>query len=204
MHTQEDTLKILNCDKSTLSRYVKKGKLDRQKVGRKTYYEEYQVATLVKEIEDNKAKVGIEIKVREKIEIPQEVKSAIHDVSGGDNLTAVGYEYLSMATNDLINLGIYEECDKQILVLYALSSQNYFKYLKSADENDCMITSDSGITAIHPHFKVAQHHEKQMLNYMDRLGLNPLSRLKFDIKEEEEKLEDSIFDMDTKEEDFEI
>ena len=186
MHTQEDTLKILNCDKSTLSRYVKKGKLDREKKGRKTYYCEYQVASLIKEIEENKAKVGIEIKVRERIEIPQDVQSAIRDVSGGDNLTAVGYDYLSTATNDLINLGIYEECDKQILVLYALSSQNYFKYLKSADENNCMITSYSGITSIHPHFKVAQHHEKQMMVYMDRLGLNPLARIKFDIKEEVE------------------
>lgn len=187
MHTHKDTLKILGCSKMTLSRYVKDGKLERVKKGNRAFYDEHEVAALVKDIESNKIKVGIEIKPKEKIEIPQEVKSAIRDVSGGDNLTAVGYEYLSMATNDLINLGIYEDCDKQILVLYALSSQNYFKYLKSADENDCMITSDSGITAIHPHFKVAQHHEKQMLNYMDRLGLNPLSRLRFDIQEDKPK-----------------
>ena len=186
MHTQEDTLKILGCDKSTLSRYVKKGKLTREKQGRKTFYNEHQVAVLVKEIEDNKKKLGIEIKEKEQILIPKEIKTEIANVSGGDNLTAIGYEYLSVATNDLMNLGLYEKCDKQILILYALSSQNYFKYLHSANDNDCTITSDSGITAIHPHFKVAQHHEKQMLNYMDRLGLNPLARLKFEIQEEKE------------------
>ena len=181
MHTHGDTLKILNCSKMTLSRYVNSGQLTKQKKGRKTFYDEHEVAALVKEIENNKVKVGIEVKPKEKIELPLEVETAISKSSSRDNLTAVGYECLSIATNDLINLGLYEECDKQILVLYAISSQNYFKYLHSADKNDCLITSDSGITSIHPHFKVAQHHEKQMLNYMDRLGLNPLSRQKFTI-----------------------
>ena len=169
----------------TLSRYVKDGKLTKVKKGRSTYYDEYEVATLVKEIEENKKKVGIEIKPREKIELPQDVKNDIANVSSAENLTEVGYEYLSNATNDLINLGLYEECDKQILVMYALSCQNYFKYLHSANENDCTITNDMGTTTVHPHFKVAQHHEKQMLNYMDRLGLNPLARQKFEIKEKE-------------------
>lgn len=187
MHTHTDTLKILNCSKMTLSRYVASGELTKVKKGRKTFYDEHEVAALVREIDNNKKRVGIEIKPKEKIEIPEDVKSEIKNVSGGDNLTAVGYEYLSIATDDLINLGLYDSCDKQILVLYALSSQNYFRYLLSADENDCIITSDSGITAIHPHFKVAQHHEKQMLNYMDRLGLNPLSRQKFEIKELQKK-----------------
>lgn len=201
MHSQSDALKILNCNKSTLSRYVKKGKLTRENKGRKTYYCEHQVAELSREINSNKIKVGIKIKPKQKIELPQEVKNAVDNISGGDNLKAVGYEYLSTATNDLMDLGLYDKCDKQILVLYALSCQNYFKYLYSADENDCLITSDSGITSVHPHFKVAQHHEKQMLNYMDRLGLNPLSRQKFTIKEEEEVI-DSIFD--TKENNEEI
>ena len=193
MHTQEETLKILGCDKSTLSRYVKRGKLEREKKGRKTYYDEHEVAALVIEIESNKKKVGIEIKPKEKIELPADVKTEIANVSSSENLTAVGYEYLSIATKDLIDLGLYEECDKQILVLYALSCQNFFKYLHSADENDCTITSDTGITSVHPHFKVAQHHEKQMLNYMDRLGLNPLARQKFDIQEKKEN--SSIMDI---------
>jgi len=186
MHTQQDALKILGCSKMTLSRYVKDGKIDRVKKGRKTFYDEHQVAALVTEIENNKKKVGIQVKPKEKIEIPDYAKKDIANVSSSENLTAVGYEYLSIATNDLIDLGLYDKCDKQILVLYAIASQNYFKYLHSANENDCTITSDSGITSIHPHFKVAQHYEKQMLNYMDRLGLNPLARQKFDIKEEKE------------------
>ena len=194
MHTHSDTLKILNCSKMTLSRYVASGELTKVKKGRKTFYNEHEVAALVLEIEANKKKVGIKIKPKEKIELPNELETKIKNVSGGENLTAVGYEYLSIATNDLMDLGLYDKCDKQILVLYALSCQNYFKYLRSADDNDCLITSDSGMTTVHPHFKVAQHHEKQMLNYMDRLGLNPLSRQKFEIKEEE-KVIDSIFDI---------
>lgn len=187
MHTHSDTLKILNCSKMTLSRYVASGELIKVKKGRKTFYDEHEVAALVKEIESNKKKVGIEIKPKEKIDIPDILKTDLANVSSSENLTEVGYEYLSTATNDLMDLGLYDKCDKQILVLYALSCQNYFKYLHSANENDCLITSDSGITSVHPHFKVAQHHEKQMLNYMDRLGLNPLSRQKFEIKEPEKK-----------------
>ena len=87
MHTHKDTLKILGCSKMTLSRYVKDGKLERVKKGNRAFYDEHEVAALVKDIESNKIKVGIEIKPKEKIEIPQEVKSAIRDVSGGDNLT---------------------------------------------------------------------------------------------------------------------
>jgi len=187
MHTHTDTLKILNCSKMTLSRYVASGELTKVKKGRKTFYDEHEVAALVKEIEINKKKVGIEIKPKQKIEIKENVKRDIENVSSIENMTSVGYEYLAIVTNDLMDLGLYDKCDKQILVMYALSCQNYFKYLLSANENDCLITSDSGITTVHPHFKVAQHHEKQMLNYMDRLGLNPLSRQKFEIKEEEKK-----------------
>ena len=177
----------------TLSRYVASGELTKVKKGRSTYYDEHEVAALVKEIENNKKKVGIEIKPKEKIGLPEDIKNDIANVSSAENLTSVGYEYLSIATNDLMDLGLYEKCDKQILVMYALSCQNYFKYLYSADENDCLITNDAGTTTVHPHFKVAQHHEKQMLNYMDRLGLNPLSRQKFEIAEKEEVI-DSIFD----------
>ncbi len=183
MHTQDETLKILGCDKSTLSRYVKRDKLERVQKGRKTFYDEHQVAALISEIESNKKKVGIEVKPKVKIELPPEVKTDIANVSSSENLTAVGFEYLSIATIDLMDLGLYDKCDKQILVLYALSCQNFFRYLHSANENDCLITSDSGITAVHPHFKVVQHHEKQMLNYMDRLGMNPLSRQKFEIED---------------------
>jgi P27 family predicted phage terminase small subunit len=180
----------------TLSRYVKDGRLAIVKKGRNTFYDEHEVASLVLEIENNKKKVGIEIKPKEKIELPKEVLQSVANVSGGDNLTAVGYEYLSTTTGYLIDMGLYEECDKNILVLYALSCQNYFKYLHSADENDCLITSDSGVTTVHPHFKVAQHHEKQMLVYMDRLGLNPLSRQKFPVKEQEQydEMRDFIID----------
>lgn len=195
MHTHKEALIILNCSKMTLSRYVKNGKLERVKKGTRTYYDEHQVAALVKEIEDNKNKYRPDVPKKEKqrIELPDEIKRVYKNVSSSDCLSEVGYEYLADATQDIKRLGLYEDVDKQILVLYALSCQNYFKYLKLATEADCITVGESGNIAVHPYFKVMQHHEKQMLAYMDRLGLNPLSRIKFEIKEEEEVL-DSIFD----------
>ena len=56
MHAQKEALIILNCSKMTLSRYVQDGKLSRVKKGRKTFYDEHEVAALVKEIDNNKNK----------------------------------------------------------------------------------------------------------------------------------------------------
>lgn len=216
MHTQEDTLKILSCDKSTLSRYVKKGKLERVKQGRKTYYDEHQVAALVSEIETNKKKVGIEIKPKEKIELPIEVEKEIEHLSANSSLNEVGMETLATATRQLIDLGLYEECDKQILLCYALSTQAYNHYFVKSMEIDGInidgqkVLMEDGTTmlfvgkvGVHSYHKIMIDHQKMMLNYSDRLGLNPLARLKFDIKDEEE-VTDSIFDNKSNNEDVEI
>ncbi len=198
MHTHENALKILNCSKMTLSRYVKDGKLERQKKGRKTFYDEHQVAALVLEIENNKKKVGIEIKPKEKIELPVEVERELKNLSADSLLTAVGMEKLSTATKSLIDLGLYKKCDKETLLCYALSAQSYnYFYVKSmkidsvnvdgqiAELEDGTKVMFIGKVSVHSFHKIMIDHQKMMLNYMDRLGLNPLSRTKFDIKEKE-------------------
>ena len=200
MHTHKEALTVLNCSKMTLSRYVKDGKLERIKKGRRTFYDEHQVAALVKEIEDNKSKYRPDVPKREKqrIEIPQEVKQICKDVSSADNLTKVGYEYLSEVTEYLKNTKQFNDVDKEILVQYALSVQNYYKYLYLATQENCIFKSDTGAITLHPYFKVMQHHEKQMLAYMDRLGLHPLARQKVEIepKRELSEMEKLIFDID--------
>ena len=183
MHTQDETLKILNCDKSTLSRYVKKGKLERIKKGRRTYYDEREVALLVKEIEDNKKRVGIEITPPKKIELPPDVKNEIEELSANSTLNKIGMDILMTTTNNLIDLGLYEECDKQILLCYALSAQAYNHFFVKAMEVDGITFADTGSATVHPYHRIMMDHQKQMLNYSDRLGLNPLSRQKFDIQE---------------------
>jgi len=188
MHTQKEALTVLNCSKMTLSRYVRDGKIKRVKKGRRTYYDEHEVAALVQQIEDNQSKYRPELPKREKqrIELPKEAEEVCKNISSAENLTAVGYEYLSMVTEHLIDLGLYDKCDKQILVLYAISCQNYFKYTYLGNKENCIFKSDSGAVTLHPFFKVAQHFEKQMLNYMDRLGLHPLSRQKLEFEEKKE------------------
>jgi len=187
MHTQKEALIVLNCSKMTLSRYVKDGKLTRVKKGRRTYYDEHEIAVLVKEIEDNKSKYRPDIPKKEKkrIELPKEAKEICKNISSADNLTKVGYEYLTEATKQLKELNLYKNADKEIIVQYALSVQNYYKYLHLATQENCIFKSDTGAITLHPYFKVMQHHEKMMLYYMDRLGFNPLARRKFDIKEKE-------------------
>ena len=188
MHTQKEALIVLNCSKMTLSRYVKDGKLERVKKGRKTYYDEHQVATLVKQIEDNKNKYRPDVPKREKkqIELPNEVKELCKNISSTENLSKVGFEYLAETTEYLKKSNLYQDADKEILVQYALSVQNFYKYLYLSNQNECIFKSDTGMITLHPFFKVMQHHEKQMLNYMDRLGLHPLSRQKLNVEEEKE------------------
>lgn len=200
MHTHEQALIILNCSKMTLSRYVKDNKLTRVKKGRKTFYDEHEVAALVKEIEDNKNKYRPDVPKREKqrIELPNEVREICKDVSSADSLTKIGYQYLTEVTEYLQNTNLYKDVDREILVQYALSVQNYYKYLYLSTQENCIFKSDTGAITLHPYFKVMQHHEKQMLAYMDRLGLNPLSRQKMEIEEKRElsEMEKLIFDID--------
>jgi len=197
MHTHKEALIILNCSKMTLSRYVKDGKLTREKKGRRTYYDEHEVAALVKEIEDNKNKYRPDVPKREKkrIELPDEVKELCENIISDDNLTKVGYEHLAEATENLKRLKLYDDADKEILILYALSIQNFYKYLYLSNEHDGIFINDSGSVSVHPYHKIMMDHQKMMMHYSDRLGFNPLARTKFAIEDEEEII-DSIFDDD--------
>jgi len=198
MHTHEQALKVLNCSKMTLSRYVKDGRLQRIKKGRRTYYDEYEVAALFKEIDDKKKKYRPDVPKREKqqIELPDEVKELCKNISSTENLNKVGFEYLAETTEYLKKSNLYQDADKEILVQYALSVQNFYKYLYLSNQNECIFKSDTGAITLHPFFKVMQHHEKQMLNYMDRLGLNPLARQKLNIEAEKELTEMEKFLLD--------
>ena len=206
MHSQKDTLKILNCSKSTLSRYVKVGKLERVQQGRRTYYDEHQVSALVKEIEDKKTKYRPDLpqKEKQKIELPPEIEETIQNINASDNLDAVGHKYLADATRYLQEFGLYKECDKEILVLYALCSQMFQRYLYLADKCESIFISDSGVPTIHPYHRVMMDYQKMMLNYSDRLGFNPLARTKLDIKDKEDAVIDSVFDHTSSKEKLEI
>lgn len=200
MHNQKDTLKILNCSKMTLSRYVDDGSLERIKKGRNTYYDEHEVAALVLKIENNKKKVGIEIKPKEKITIPEDTKPDFEDEQIFQKLTPMGMEILATATLDLQEMGLYKDCDKQILLMYAFSGEMVSRFGCKMLDHDGISTNESGTQTVHPYHKMMQYHEKQMLNYSDRLGLNPLSRTKFEIKTEKESK--SIMEALTEKEDW--
>ena len=133
---------------------------------------------------------------KKQIELPNEVKELCKNISSTENLTKVGFEYLAETTEYLKKSNLYQDADKEILVQYALSVQNFYKYLYLSNQNECIFKSDTGAITLHPFFKVMQHHEKQMLNYMDRLGLNPLARQKLNIEAEKELTEMEKFLLD--------
>ena len=63
------------------------------------------------------------------------------------------------------------------------------RYLYAADKHDSITTSDTGMITVHPYHRIMMDYQKLMLNYSDRLGLNPLARTKFEIKEKHEPSE---------------
>lgn len=191
MHTQKETLIILDCSKMTLSRYVQDGKLTREKKGRRTYYNEYEVASLLKEFENNKIKYRPDIpkKEKQKIELPKDKEETLKNIDAFDILDAVGHKCLIDASKSLEEFGLYKECDKEVLIQYAISVQMYQKYLYLSIQCDSIAINDSGFATVHPHHRIAMDYQKQMQNYSDRLGLNPLARNKFTIKEKTEMSE---------------
>ncbi len=182
MHSQKETLAILGCNKSTISRYVKSGDLERVKKGRQTYYHEHEVAVILNKIDKNKAKQGKEVKVKRIIPIKDDIPKEVLSTELFHELTTIGMSLLLSATTDLKELGLYKECDKQILLMYAFSGQMTTHFANAMLAHDGIATTDAGVQSVHPYHKMMQYHETQMLKYMDRLGLNPLSRNKFEIK----------------------
>lgn len=188
MHSQKETLIVLNCSKMTLSRYVNDGKLTREKKGRRTFYNEYEVATVLKEIEGNQNKYRPDIppKEKQKIELPEEKEKELKNIYAYDMLDNIGHKCLVEATQALEEWNLYRSCDKEILLQYALSVQMYQKYLFLSIKNDSIALNDSGFATVHPYHRIMMDYHKQMQNHSDRLGLNPLARNKFTIKEKKE------------------
>ena len=139
MYTQKEALFILNCSKMTLSRYVKSNKLKRIKNGRKSYYDKYEVAALVKQIEHNKSKYKRE------------------NTPGDEVLSEIGHKYLSEAIQELKTLNLYDNVDKNILTSYALAAQNYHKYLKAMKHYEKSLGLDPQITS---KFPIVEKEEK--------------------------------------------
>ena len=188
MFTHKEALSLLNCSKMTLSRYVKDGKIERFKQGRRTYYDKRKIALLAKEINDNKRKYRTDIPEIEKkrIELPPKVKKEIQELSADSVLNKVGIQTLHEATRNLNDMGLYEECDKQILLQYALSIQAYNHYFAKSMEVDGITIADTGMATVHPYHRIMMDYQNLSLKYSDRLGLNPLARLKFDINKKKE------------------
>ncbi len=184
MHNHENTLKILNCSKATLSRYAKSGRLNITKKGRNTFYNEHEVAVLVLEIENNKRRVGIEIKPKEEIEPPKEI---IFIATKSEMiLDAYGLEVLADVTNELTQLGIISTIDRRSLEKYAIASQQVNKYILLADGVDSIMMAENGSISVHPYHKVMCDYQKIVSNYEKEFGLTPLSRQKLITIEEKE------------------
>ena len=186
MNTHKEALEILDCSKMTLSRYVKDGKLTRVKRGRRTFYDKREVALLSKIIQTNKQKYRTDLPPAEtrQIKLPPKIENEIQELSADSQLNKVGMQALQEATKSLDDMGIYEECDKQVLLCYALSVQAYNHYFVKSMEVDGITVAETGSATVHPYHRIMLDNQKMAITLSDKLGLNPLARLKFKTQEE--------------------
>lgn len=187
--TSKMALSILGCSTKTLQRKKKDGEIQSIKKGRIWYFYEDEILSIVEDVKKKQIIYSpneIIKKQKEKITINAEIEKAGVNLSANSELNEIGLETLQTATKDLIRLGLYEECDKQILFMYALNNQAYNRFFVLAMQSDGICSNEAGNLSVHPYHKTMQYHEKQIMQCMDRLGLNPLSRQKFNVKEKED------------------
>lgn len=185
MHTYEETLAILECSKSTLANYVNDGRLAKHKRGRKTYYDEIEVAKLKHEIDTKREKYRPDLPPKEPITIPDKPKRPI---AKGDlpRLNDTGMQILSHVTAELREFGIIDRIDKMAIEDYAYNEQQYRHFSSLAMEENGVQFNADGVASVHPWHRIAMEHRKQANTLADRLGLNPLYRQKLNLREKEE------------------
>jgi len=184
MHTQSDTLKILGCSRATLHRYVQAGKIAPVKKGGRNYYDEHEVAALVPIIAEKKKIANKPVKDREPIPISEDAAKAVDDLSANSKLDKVGLQYLSEATRWLDKSGLLEDCDRHMLLDYAIHAMLWQRYVTLAMDEGGVTVNASGSMQAHPYHRIAIDHHRQMLACSDRLGLNPKARSKLEKKQE--------------------
>lgn len=186
MLSHEDTLKMLGCTKMSLSRYVSEGMLTKKKVGRKSYYDEHEVAKLVPVVDNNMIKARKELKEKEPIPIKEErekLKPCNIVLENREMLNPYGLNILKETTDYLMDLDIYEKVYQTELMDYAFNKQMYLYYSQKSVELDSVSISDNGNMTVHPYHKVAQDYHKKIKIFEDRYYLNPQSKQKLIIKE---------------------
>lgn len=206
MLSQKDTLKILDCSKSSLCKYVKNDDLKRIKEGRNTFYDEHEVVELAAAIKADRKQFRPDLSERKKetITLPQidKVQANFKNISISSKLTEIGLFYLKNIIDHLKELNLYKDFYLPTLNRYARVAQLYEEYSLRADGMDNISTNNSGSESVHPYHKVAQDYKKEMNKIENDFGLNPLALKKLTIvKKEEDKPNDSIFDIKTNFED---
>lgn len=197
MHSQSETLRILGCSKATLSNYVKRGRLTRNKSGKNTFYDEREVALLLPEIEANRKKHCPDLPKKkpppEPGPPPKENRPPLSFDHTAELLDEYGLEVLADTTKKVKDLGIFEEIDRYALEQFAFHSQEAHKYWVKSSQEDGVSVGAMGGKTVHPYHRIMKDHQKSMQYYMDRFGLTPDARRKLGV--EKKKKPSSIMDV---------
>ena len=184
MLSQSDTLKMLDCSKSSLSKYVKNGDLKRNKEGRNTFYDEHEVVLLAAIIKADRKQFRPDLSDREKetIVAPSSYAppSDFRGISISTELNDIGLFYLKSIIDHLEELNLYKATYLPVLNRYGRAGQLYEEYSLKASAVNSISTNNSGSESVHPYHKVAENYKKEMNTIENNFGLNLLALQKID------------------------
>lgn len=145
-------------------------------------------ATKEDAIEQIKAKL---VQVDTQTVTPGELNEAL--LNKKDNLlNRLGQDEYERVLQLLDENGTYKDQDRALVLLYALSYQNWLAAaIASAEENNIITTQSSGAIKTHPLFYLAERCAKQMLFVGTMLGIGARSRIGLNIPQPKKE---SIFD----------
>lgn len=190
----KEALTIIGCNKTTLSRYIKIGKL--KKVTRLSYnnllLDRDEVVNLRDYYKQNKKNIPDIDKDTTDIKLIEQKSNYTNEVYTLDKpinnvptneLDGTGLEIMDQTIKELKSLGLYRQNDNIAIRDYAHNYQLYLYFTNKALESDGVSYDTKGIVRLSPYMIIAEKFSLRCERYRSRLGLDPLSRDKFTVNE---------------------
>jgi len=200
MKNIKETLSILKCHKTNISKHVKADRLILEcKVGKTKYFtdesvestrifcEEHRFRNLPKHLKELyvNEKGTIEINQAKKIEkkIEKKIKeNSSSDITEGFKLNSIGNDIMSSTIDELKSLGLYRENDNYAIFDYAMFYQlGMFQAMQASNES--VYTDSKGIQRISPTVVLSIAFSKTIDTKRAALGLTPVARSKMTLNE---------------------
>ena len=183
-----DTMKMLDCTRRTLTNYVKSGKLKSEKRGRMSFYNEHEILTLIhkKVIKQSLKKKSDSASIAtssSKLILPAQ-KNTMPQREFKYDIDGVGQKYVDVCREQMEELEIYNKAYEILLYDLGIQYQLYRQYLDESYSKG----SDKMARQSDMYFKNVQGMLKE-------LGLTPKAKASIGAKSKSKEDEQDLFSL---------